>query len=226
MTGKTRMKIASRTIIVTGVLFLTLSAFGYLFWYKPKFASPAGKQVFLFEEKKTGSNREIIARVKQKAILVKDFINTHDYNDKTCFLIDMRLPSGKNRFFVYNLDTDSVEIAGLVTHGSGSDGESDELVFSNAPNSYCTSLGKYKIGNAYDGRFGLAYKLYGLDKTNSKAFDRFVVLHAHECVPNDEVAPLSICLSQGCPTVSPAFLKQLKSYLDQSEKSILLWIYY
>jgi len=138
----------------------------------------------------------------------------------------MRLPSGKKRFFVYDLERDSVEIAGLVTHGSGSEGESDELVFSNTPNSYCTSLGKYKIGNGYNGRFGLAYKLYGLDKTNSKAFDRFVVLHAHECVPNDEIAPLSICLSQGCPTVSPAFLTQLKTCIDQSEKPILLWIYY
>ncbi|MGB4842874.1 MAG: murein L,D-transpeptidase catalytic domain-containing protein [Ferruginibacter sp.] len=220
------MKIASRIIIVTGVLFLTLSAFGYFLWYKPKFGSVAGKQVFLFEEKKAEANREVIARIKQKALLVKSFIKTHEYNDETCFLIDMRLPSGKNRFFVYDLEADSVEMAGLVTHGSGSEGESDELAFSNTPNSYSTSLGKYKVGISYYGRFGLAYKLHGLDKTNSKAFDRFIVLHAHECVPNDEVAPLSICLSQGCPTVSPAFLTQLKTYLDQSEKPILLWIYY
>ena len=215
-----------KIISVPVVLLITISAFGYFLLHNPKPGSDSGKQTLAVVENKTVTNRETLARIKQKSLLAKDYIRAHEYNNNTCFLIDMGLPSGKNRFFVYDLNADSVELAGLVTHGSGSEGESDGLVFSNTPNSYCTSLGKYKIGNGYNGRFGLAYKLYGLDKTNSKAFDRFVVLHAHECVPNDETAPLSICLSQGCPTVSPAFLKQLKTYLDQSEKPILLWIYY
>ena len=138
----------------------------------------------------------------------------------------MRIASGKNRFFVYNLEKDSVEIAGLVTQGSGIGNNSETPTFSNTANSYCTSLGKYKIGKSYYGKFGLAFKLFGLDKTNSRAFDRFVVLHAHGCVPDEEVAPLPICESWGCPTVSPAFLTQLKSYLDKSNEPILLWIYY
>ncbi len=138
----------------------------------------------------------------------------------------MRSPSGKNRFFVYNLTKDSVEIAGLVTHGSGSDNGADELTFSNVKNSNCTSIGKYKVGSSYTGSYGLAYKLYGLDKTNSNAFDRFVVLHSHACVPNEEVYPLPICVSLGCPTVSPSFLTRLKEYLDESQRPILLWVYY
>ena len=129
------------------------------------------------------------------------------------------------RFFVYNLVKDSVEIAGLVAHGSGI-ANSDTPGFSNTPNSYCTSLGKYKIGKSYNGKYGLAYKLYGLDKTNSKAFERFVVLHAHACVPNGEVSPLPICESWGCPTVSPSFLTLLKSYLDGAAKPVMLWVYY
>ncbi|MGZ5191235.1 MAG: murein L,D-transpeptidase catalytic domain-containing protein, partial [Flavisolibacter sp.] len=88
----------------------------------------------------------------------------------------------------------------------------------------CTSLGKYKIGNPYQGKFGLAYKLYGLDKTNSNAFSRFVVLHAHDCVPDDETEN-EICQSPGCPTVSVAFLKELKTMINNSEKPVLLWIY-
>jgi hypothetical protein len=51
----------------------------------------------------------------------------------------------------------------------------------------CTALGKYRIGNSYNGRFGQAFKLYGLERTNDKAFERFVVLHSHECVPETEV---------------------------------------
>jgi hypothetical protein len=85
-------------------------------------------------------------------------------------------------------------------------------------------LGKYKIGIPYQGRFGLAYKLYGLEKTNNKAFERYVVLHSHDCVPNTEVAD-EICQSDGCPTISPSYLQYLKPIIDESKKPVLLWIY-
>jgi hypothetical protein len=225
MPDKTFMKIALKTLVLTAGLFLTASAFGYFFWYKPKFNMPSKSNAFAFTPKKGIDKAETLLRLNKKALQVKDYIAEHGFDENHCFLLDMRIASGRNRFFVYNLDKDSIEIAGLVTHGSGIT-NSDTPVFSNTPNSYCTSLGKYKIGKSYYGKFGLAYKLYGLDKTNNKAFDRFVVLHAHECVPNGEIDPLLICESWGCPTVSPAFLTQLKSYIDSSSKPILLWIYY
>ncbi len=116
-------------------------------------------------------------------------------------------------------------MAALVTHGSGSERGGDSLYFSNVPGSSCSSLGKYKIGHAYQGKFGLAYKLYGLDASNSKAFERFVVLHGHDCVPNDEVYPIGICESLGCPTVAPAFLLSLQKILDASSAPVLLHIF-
>ncbi len=225
MPDKNLMKIARKTFVLTAGLFLTVSAFGYFFWYKPKFNKPSKNNAFAFTPKEAADKKETLLRLNKKIIQAKDYIAEHDFDDEHCFLVDMRIPSGKNRFFVYNLDKDSVEIAGLVAHGSGIT-NSDAPVFSNTPNSYCTSLGKYKIGKSYNGKFGLAYKLYGLEKTNSKAFDRFVVLHAHECVPNDEISPLPICESWGCPTVSPAFLTRLKSYISEAAKPVILWIYY
>ena len=152
------------------------------------------------------------------------YASVNGYNTHYCFLIDMKIPSGKKRFFVYNLKCDSIAIAGMVTHGSGST-YSAAIVFSNEPGSNCSSTGKYKISQSYNGKFGLAYKLQGLDTTNSNAYKRFVVLHAHPNVPTGEVAPQKICTSWGCPTVSPAFLQQLKLYLDKPGKPILLWIY-
>ncbi len=121
----------------------------------------------------------------------------------------MKIASGSNRFFVYDIQKDSVLQSGLVAHGYGNSNATN-ITFSNVPGSNSSSLGKYKIGNSYNGKFGLAYKLHGLDKTNSNAFDRFVVLHAHECVPDSEIAPEAICMSQGCPTVSPSFLQSLE----------------
>jgi len=219
------MKIARRTLVLTAGLFLTASAFGYYFWYKPKHKSPSKTHTLVSTPNEAADKKEALLRLNKKASEAKDYIADHGFDDRYCFLMDMRMPSGKNRFFVYDLEEGSVEIAGLVAHGSGNS-YSATPVFSNTPNSNCTSLGRYKIGKSYQGQFGLAYKLYGLDKTNSKAFDRFVVLHAHECIPNDEVAPATICKSWGCPTVSPAFLKKLKSYIDTSSKPVLLWIYY
>ena len=96
--------------------------------------------------------------------------------------------------------------------------------YSNVPGCGCTSLGKYKVGYSYSGTFGLAYKLHGLEKTNSNAFKRYVVLHSHECVPEYPVGD-DICQSDGCPTVSPGFLKEIKPLIASSPKPVLLWIF-
>jgi len=217
------MRFIMKFIGLSFLLMLALSVGGYFFWYKPKFDPVAsGKKII---PAKIKVDKTTFRRVQQKAKNLLDFSKRVGYDTNYCFLVDMRISSGKKRFFVYNLNTDSIELAGLVTHGSGSDKDGDAEIFSNKPQSYCTSLGTYKIGNDYMGRFGLAYKLSGLGATNSKAYERNVVLHAHGCVPNEEVYPLSICQSLGCPTVSPSFLERLTYYLENAENPILLEIY-
>ncbi len=211
-------------LFFTALLFcVSLSALAYFFWYKTKFNKHV--TVTTFAIKKADLDAEVKQRVISHAATISKYAGANNYNTQYCFLADMKIASGKSRFFVYNLERDSVELTGLVTHGSGKSNSSN-IQFSNTEGSLCTSLGKYKIGNSYKGKFGLAYKLYGLDATNSNAYNRFVVLHAHECVPNSATAPFPICESQGCPTVAPAFLTQLAKYIDDAEKPILLSIYY
>jgi hypothetical protein len=166
-----------------------------------------------------------LARLYDKATTAKSFAKQKNFNTNICFLIDMDLPSGKDRFFIYDMKKDSVLRAGLVTHGRCNELWNDGRRYSNTVGSACSSPGKYKVGNPYHGTFGLAYKLYGLDSSNSNAFKRYVVLHSHECVPEGEVDPLPICRSDGCPTVSENFLKTLAGLIDKSSKPILLWIY-
>jgi hypothetical protein len=205
------------------LLIISVSALAYFFWYKPKFNTKAAN--FAVSVKEKDNSKKIFARLKQKAEDMAMFAKDNGYNTQYCFMVDMKIESGKKRFFVYNLLKDSVELSGLVTHGSGKT-NTGKIQFSNTANSLCTSVGKYKIGNSYTGKFGLAFKLYGLDETNSNAFNRFVVLHSHSCVPNAETAPFPICESWGCPTVSPAFLGELKKYIEQSDNPVLLKIYY
>jgi hypothetical protein len=138
----------------------------------------------------------------------------------------MQAFSGKNRLFVYDLDSMKILSKGLVAHGSGSEtGYEDSLVFSNVPNSYCTSLGKYKIGNSYIGSFGKSYKLHGLDPTNNKAYERLVVLHRYSCVPDSE-QDYAICNSLGCAMVSENYFGELDKFISASKKPIIMEIYY
>jgi len=147
------------------------------------------------------------------------------YSSKVAFFVDMRLPSGKNRFFVYDLDADTIRMAGLVAHGSGGRTFSLTPAFSNITGSNCSALGRYRVGGAYAGRFGRAYVLHGLDTTNNNALERHIVLHSYSCVPEGETDPYPICNSQGCPMVSPVFLQRLKPLIDGSKKPVLLWIF-
>jgi hypothetical protein len=163
-------------------------------------------------------------KTQLKATEAKAFIEQNHFDQAVCFLVDMSLPSGQNRFFIYDLKKDTMRDAGLVTHGNCNQYWLDGRKYGNTVGCGCSSLGKYKVGNSYTGRFGLAYKLYGMEKTNDNAFARYVVLHSHTCVPETEVKD-DICQSNGCPTVSPGFLQQLKSIIAGSKKPVLLWIY-
>ncbi|MEO6175237.1 MAG: murein L,D-transpeptidase catalytic domain-containing protein [Flavobacterium circumlabens] len=149
-----------------------------------------------------------------------------NYNGKIAFLVDMKIKSGKNRFFVYDLENDKILDQGLVAHGSGSEtGVGGELKFSNVPESKATALGRYSIEKCYKGMFGKAYKLAGLDDTNSNALKRSIVLHQYSAVPEGEQDHY-ISRSQGCPMVSEAFFKRIEKIIDTSKSKIILDIYY
>ena len=148
------------------------------------------------------------------------------YNQSVAFFIDMKIPSGKNRFFIYNLKTNKIIDKGLVAHGSGSETNiKGNLKFSNIPNSLSTSLGKYSIGNCYYGKFGKSYKLYGLDKTNSNAFKRDIVFHYYFDVPYQEQKGY-ICNSFGCPMVNKKYFERTAKIIDNSKANIVMSIYY
>jgi L,D-transpeptidase catalytic domain len=193
----------------------------YFFWYRPEFKP---SQQDACKGMLNNSFKEL-SRLQEKAVSLKEFAGARGYNKEICFLADMSIPSGKNRFFVYDLQKDSILLQGLVAHGSCDRDFQVNTVFSNTTNSGCSSLGRYKVGAGYKGRFGLAYKLYGLDSSNSNAFERNIVLHAYDCVPEQETDPLPICNSRGCPMISPGFLNRLKPVIDHSKKPVLLWMF-
>ncbi len=156
---------------------------------------------------------------------IAGYADQKGYSTKYCFLIDMSLPSGRNRFFVYDLKKGSVAYSGLVAHGCCDERFLSRARFSNVTNSGCSSPGKYKVGAFYHGQYGESFRLHGLDKSNSNAFPRGVVIHAYDCVPDEEIYPRVLCNSLGCPMVSYSFLDELSHIIKGSQKPILLWIY-
>nr|WP_199000658.1 murein L,D-transpeptidase catalytic domain family protein [Flavobacterium sp. ASV13] len=174
------------------------------------------KPVYSYEEK-----------LKSETAEIRRFLGkSSKYNSDVVFLLDMKVESGKNRFFIYDLKHNKVLDKGLVGHGSGSEtGIPGKLKFSNTKDSNCSSLGKYAIGSSYTGRFGKAYKLYGLDETNSNAFDRNIVLHKYSEIPFEEqINP--ICNSLGCPMVNEKFFSVIEKLIDNSKKKMILVMYY
>jgi len=171
------------------------------------------------------NNKKNSQKLKVIGAIAKEFTRAKGFNTAICFLIDFSINSGRSRFFVFDLQKDSVVQEGLVTHGSCNTLFQYNARFSNEPGCGCSSSGRYKVGNKYSGIFGTAYKLLGLDSSNSHAYNRAIVLHAHSCVPDKECYPNQICNSQGCITVSPEFLKKLSTAIDSAKKPLLMWVF-
>ncbi|SHG31449.1 L,D-transpeptidase catalytic domain [Flavobacterium defluvii] len=169
-----------------------------------------------------------LVRLNEHVSEIKSFTAANrGYNKKIAFLVDMKIKSGKNRFFVYDLENERIIDQGLVAHGSGSETgiKGDILQFSNAPNSNCTSLGRYSVEKSYKGVFGKAFRLAGMDQTNNNALKRAIVLHCYKEVPDDE-KEYYIINSHGCPMVSELFFKRLEKIIDSSDSKIMLSVYY
>jgi len=114
----------------------------------------------------------------------------------------------------------------LIARGIGSKTENKpKLKFSNNGSSFCTSLGKYSIGKNYVGKYGKAYKLHGLDATNSNAFARSIVLHKYDKVPYEE-QDRAIVHSLGCPMINDLYYDRIEKIIDSSKQNIILDIYY
>ena len=146
-----------------------------------------------------------------------------------CFLIDFSIPSGKKRFFVWDFKGDSIKYSSLCAHGYGKESTLKKPVYSNVEGSYCSSLGKYKVGIRSYSKWGINvhYKLHGLEPTNSNAFKRYIVLHSYTPVPASEISPmyLPLGISQGCPVICDEVMRKVDALLKVEKKSVLLWIY-
>jgi hypothetical protein len=204
-------------------LFFVLLSIGLFLLPINIFSKNAANKPFASSELTITTEEKLLQQVKRIKELVQ---HNSNYNPEIAFFIDMQVMSGKNRFFIYDLKNNVILDQGLVAHGFGSRIKIDgDQKFSNESGSLCTSLGRYSIGQSYNGQFGKAYKLHGLDATNDKSFSRNIVLHKSSDVPYEEQNN-QIEYSFGCPMVNEKYYERIEKLIDGSKRTIILDIYY
>ena len=156
---------------------------------------------------------------------IKNFATTNNYNKDIAFMIDYGIHSGKNRFFVVDLNEKSIIKKALVCHGGGKGKNTKAIptVFSNVNESHCSSLGMAVMGERAYSSWGKNYKYWidGLEETNSNMRKRIVVLHGWKAMPDDETYPKPIATSWGCPTLTIDFLDELDVIIKENKKVLL-----
>ena len=87
---------AYKTLFISYTLLLS---FGLMFRDKPTVKFNAENNSFSNKENADYINTVTFFRLAEKVEEAKNYVAERGFDEQYCFLIDMRLPSGKNRFF-------------------------------------------------------------------------------------------------------------------------------
>ncbi|PRZ25114.1 murein L,D-transpeptidase catalytic domain family protein [Flavobacterium granuli] len=153
-------------------------------------------------------------RLKEKGVISKNILT----------LIDFSLSSNAKRLWVIDLNTNTILYNSLVAHGRNT-GDEFAASFSNAAQSFKSSLGFYATGEIYIGKHGKSLRLDGLEKgINSNARDRAVVIHGADYVSDSFIKNNKrLGRSLGCPAVP---LQLVDDIIQTIKDKSCLFIYY
>lgn len=154
--------------------------------------------------------------IKAKTEELKAYCARNGYNTDYAILVDYGRTSLQRRIFVYDFRQDKIVISSLAGHGAGGRSTVLRADFGNAHGSHCSSLGHYKVGRnrmMYNRPRVPAFELIGLDKTNSNAHERGILIH-----------PSAWPLSWGCVTMPVHRYHQLSEFL-KTQRNVIMWVY-
>ena len=164
------------------------------------------------------------SRVAERAVALREFCSREGYNTRVALFVDLSRHSGRCRFMAWDMERNVPIFMCPVSHGSGSKRShvrSGYATLSNEDGSHLTSLGRALVAERYVGRYGVAYRLDGLDATNSNLRPRCVVLHGWEYTTSFPIFPLATVGSFGCPVLSRKMMRRVDELLHQHDRVIL-----
>ena len=149
---------------------------------------------------------------------------SHGEAGKLLTVIDYSKASRDKRLWVFDLRARKLLFEEWVAHGKNS-GADVPTTFSNAPNSYQSSIGLYETGQIYSGKHGRSLRLQGLEPGfNDNSMSRAIVMHAAAYADPKVVPGLGrLGRSQGCPAVRPAIAGKL---IDTLQRGSYVFAYY
>lgn len=159
--------------------------------------------------------------------MLRAWCNCRGYNSRIAIFIDLSLHSGRNRFVVWDFEQERPILICPVSHGSGcqrSHVRSAYARLSNSDGSHLSSVGRALIAERYEGRYGIAYRLDGLEDSNSNLRPRCVVLHGWEHTTSFPIYPIPTVGSFGCPVLSQKMMAKVDEIL-QKEKSVVIEVF-
>ncbi len=138
-------------------------------------------------------------------------------------IIDYRKASSEERFFVINLAEKKLVYSERVAHAKNS-GLDIPYLFSDAPNSYTSTLGFFLTLNEYDGKYGYSVRLKGLEENiNSNAESRAIVIHGEKSSEEEYLKKYGFLgRSFGCPALPLSKSTEIISYIKNNK---VLFIY-
>lgn len=142
--------------------------------------------------------------------------------DSVIIVLDASQHASADRLTVFRMEGNTPVVVtrtkAAVGRGSDPDGDGWLNSFSNAHNSLATSEGRYRIAEQYVGKYGISYRLDGLDSSNSNARSRAVVIHEAAYVTPERAGR-----SYGCIAVMQGWIKRtLTPLLTQYPNAFLI----
>lgn len=167
------------------------------------------------------------SRVAERAQALREFCSREGYNTRVALFVDLSRHSGRRRFVAWDMERNVPIFTCPVSHGSGSKRShvrSAYAALSNQDGSHLSSLGRALVAERYEGRYGVAYRLDGLDETNSNLRTRCVVLHGWEHTTSFPIFPCATVGSFGCPVLSRKMMRRVDELL-QKEMGVVIEIF-
>ena len=167
----------------------------------------------------------LVARVRERATDLLAFCRAGGYNTDIALFVDLARHSGLCRFVVWDFTQSRALLCAPVSHGSGSSMSHKRSAYarlSNDDGSHLSSVGRALVAERYEGRYGVAYRLDGLDATNSNLRPRCVVLHGWEHTTSYPIFPFATVGSWGCPVLSRRMMQRVDAILRGRSRVVLL----
>ena len=156
--------------------------------------------------------------------MLLDYCRREGYNTHIALFVDLSRHSGRRRFVVWDFESEDIVVAAPVSHGSGSRSPHVRSAYarmSNEDGSHLSSLGRALVAERYEGHYGRAYRLDGLEATNSNLRPRCVVLHGWEHTTSYPIWPLATTGSFGCPVLSRRNMSRLDAIIKNESRVVL-----